>query len=100
MLMAQATTCACNIRSASLRYGDKILIADTYNHKIKELDPQTRTVKTLSRHRQAWPGGWQFAFVLRTRRFERRQWQQLYIADTNNHAIRSCRSENKRDTDP
>ena len=26
---------------------DKILIADTYNHKIKELDPRKRTVKTL-----------------------------------------------------
>jgi hypothetical protein len=27
--------------------GDKILIADTYNHKIKELDPQSRAVKTF-----------------------------------------------------
>ena len=67
--------------------GDKILIADTYNHKIKELDPATRTVTS------SWggngpgqkdgvsasfyePGGLSVAN------------DKLYIADTNNHAIR------------
>src|SRR5436190_20987541 len=30
-----------------LRAGNKLLIADTYNHKIKELDPDKRTVTTL-----------------------------------------------------
>src|SRR2546423_11955005 len=30
-----------------LALGDKILIADTYNHKIKELDPKGRNVKTF-----------------------------------------------------
>ena len=27
--------------------GDRVLVADTYNHKIKQLDPKARTVKTL-----------------------------------------------------
>ena len=30
-----------------INVGDKVLIADTYNHKIKELDPQRQRVKTL-----------------------------------------------------
>jgi len=66
---------------------DKILIADTYNHKIKELDPQTRTVRTLlgtGKPGQAdgaspsfyEPGGLSVANG------------RLYIADANNHAIR------------
>jgi DNA-binding beta-propeller fold protein YncE len=67
--------------------GDKVLIADTYNHKIKELDPDERSVKTLlgaSRPGQVdgaqakfyEPGGLSVANG------------KLYIADTNNHAIR------------
>ena len=67
--------------------GDKLLIADTYNHKIKELDPQTRTVKTLfgtGKRGQAdgkapsfyEPAGLSVANG------------KLYIADANNHAIR------------
>ena len=70
-----------------LAYGDKLLIADTYNHKIKELDPNKRRVTSLfgtGKPGQAdgWtssfyePGG--LAFVN----------DKLYIADTNNHAIR------------
>jgi thiol-disulfide isomerase/thioredoxin len=70
-----------------LAVGDKILIADTYNHKIKELDPKGRNVKTLlgtGRPGQAdghsasfyEPGGLSVANG------------KLYIADTNNHAIR------------
>ncbi|MDQ3472908.1 MAG: hypothetical protein M3447_04135, partial [Acidobacteriota bacterium] len=67
--------------------GDKVLIADTYNHKIKQLDPETRVVKSLfggggpgqtdggvaSFYE---PGGLSVAN------------DKLYIADTNNHAIR------------
>ncbi len=67
-------------------YRDHVLIADTYNHKIKELDPGTRTVKSLfgngpgqldgSASSFYEPGGLSVAN------------DKLYIADTNNHAIR------------
>ena len=68
-------------------FGDKLLIADTYNHKIKELDPQKRTVKTFvgtGKPGQAdgktpsfyEPAGLSVANG------------KLYIADANNHAIR------------
>ena len=67
--------------------GDKVLIADTYNHKIKQLDPETRTVKSLFGGGNPGqtdgnvasfyePGGLSVAN------------NKLYIADTNNHAIR------------
>ncbi|HEY6121923.1 MAG TPA: hypothetical protein VIV66_18340, partial [Pyrinomonadaceae bacterium] len=67
--------------------GDRILIADTYNHKIKELDPKQRRVKSLfgsGKPGQAdgvaasfyEPGGLSVANG------------KLYVADTNNHAIR------------
>ena len=62
----------------------KILIADTYNHKIKELDPQKRTVRSVagtgkpgqSNNAFYEPGGLSIANG------------QIYVADTNNHAIR------------
>ena len=67
--------------------GDKILIADTYNHKIKQLDPKKKTVTTLFGAGKPGqldgtspsfyePGGLTIAN------------DKLYIADTNNHAIR------------
>ena len=67
--------------------GDKLLIADTYNHKIKELDPKGRNVKTFlgtGKPGQAdggapsfyEPGGLSVANG------------KLYVADTNNHAVR------------
>ena len=70
-----------------LAHGDKILIADTYNHKIKELDPDKRRVNSLfgtGKPGQAdgatpsfyEPGGLALANG------------KLYVADTNNHAIR------------
>ena len=70
-----------------LPFGDKLLIADTYNHKIKELDPKRGRVTTLvgtGKPGQAdgatpsfyEPAGLTFAN------------DKLYIADTNNHAIR------------
>src|SRR5882724_11065323 len=69
------------------RWNDKLLVADTYNHKIKLLDPSSRSVKTfvgLGRPGQAdgprpsfyEPGGLAAAN------------DKLYVADTNNHAIR------------
>jgi thiol-disulfide isomerase/thioredoxin len=68
-------------------YGDKLLIADTYNHKIKELDTQSRAVQTLLGSGKPGqndgpsatfyePGGLAVAG------------EKLYVADTNNHAIR------------
>ena len=65
----------------------KVLIADTYNHKIKQLNPQEGTIKTLfgtGKPGQAdgdgasfyEPGGISHAGA------------KLYVADTNNHAIR------------
>ncbi|HKR02527.1 MAG TPA: thioredoxin-like domain-containing protein [Pyrinomonadaceae bacterium] len=65
----------------------KVLIADTYNHKIKELDPQEGKVRTLfgkGKPGQAdgaaqtfyEPGGLSVAGG------------KLYVADTNNHAVR------------
>jgi DNA-binding beta-propeller fold protein YncE len=65
----------------------KVLIADTYNHKIKQLDPATGSVKTLFGTGRAGqndgkspslyePGGLSVAA------------NKLYVADTNNHAVR------------
>src|SRR5205085_6733129 len=68
-------------------YQNQLFIADTYNHKIKVLDPRARTVKTFAGTGK--PGqadGAQPSFyepgglaVARGR---------LYVADTNNHAVR------------
>jgi thiol-disulfide isomerase/thioredoxin len=68
-------------------FGGKILIADTYNHKIKVLEPEKRTVETFlgtgkegqkdGRSASFYePGGLSVAAG------------KLYIADTNNAAIR------------
>jgi DNA-binding beta-propeller fold protein YncE len=76
-------------------YGNKILIADTYNHKIKELDPKQEKVTTFlgtGKPGQAdgtapsfyEPGGLTLANG------------NLYIADTNNHAIRVVDLKTKR----
>ena len=80
-----------------LTYGDKVLIADTYNHKIKELDPKQGKVTSLfgtGKPGQAdgsspsfyEPGGLALANG------------NLYIADTNNHAIRVIDLKTKRAT--
>jgi thiol-disulfide isomerase/thioredoxin len=80
-----------------LIYGDKLLIADTYNHKIKELDPKQEKVKSLfgtGKPGQAdgptpsfyEPGGLALANG------------NLYVADTNNHAIRVINLKTKRAT--
>jgi len=73
----------------------EVLIADTYNHKIKELDPKARSVKTFlgtGMPGQAdgavpsfyEPGGLSVANG------------KLYIADTNNHAVRVVDVKTKR----
>jgi thiol-disulfide isomerase/thioredoxin len=80
-----------------LTHGDKILIADTYNHKIKELDPKQEKVTSLfgtGKPGQAdgpspsfyEPGGLALANG------------NLYVADTNNHAIRVIDLKTKRAT--
>ena len=69
------------------RWNDKLLIADTYNHRIKLLDPGRRAVsafvgsgkpgQTDGAHASFYePGGLAIAH------------DKLYVADTNNHAIR------------
>ena len=78
-----------------ITYGDKLLIADTYNHKIKELDPKQEKVTTLLGTGKPGqvdgptpsfyePGGLTLAN------------STLYIADTNNHAIRVVDLKTKR----
>jgi hypothetical protein len=68
-------------------YGSKILVADTYNHKIKELDVARRAVKSFAGTGEPGqtenaaatfyePGGLSIANG------------KLYVADTNNHAVR------------
>jgi thiol-disulfide isomerase/thioredoxin len=68
-------------------YDGKILIADTYNHKIKQLDAEKQTVATFLGTGKAGqadgagasfyePGGLSVAG------------EKLFVADTNNHAIR------------
>ncbi|HLN99078.1 MAG TPA: thioredoxin-like domain-containing protein [Pyrinomonadaceae bacterium] len=75
--------------------GGKILIADTYNHKIKELDPKERAVRTLLGTGKPGqmdgplpsfyePGGLSVADG------------KLYVADTNNHAVRIVDLKTKR----
>jgi thiol-disulfide isomerase/thioredoxin len=70
-----------------LAVGDKLFLADTYNHKIKELDPRQRKVQTLVGTGKPGqtdgispsfyePGGLSVANG------------KLYVADTNNHAVR------------
>ena len=80
-----------------LDLGNKILIADTYNHKIKELDPGKEKVRTLFGTGKPGqkdgpapsfyePGGLSAAEG------------KLYIADTNNHAIRVVDLKTKETT--
>jgi len=67
-------------------WGRSIVVADTYNHKIKVLDPEARTIRTLfgdgkpGSERQGGlalfePGGLHVAA------------DTLYVADTNNHRV-------------
>ena len=60
-------------------FGKEILLADTYNHKIKRLDPVSQTVKALFGAGKTdfyEPGGLSVAG------------NKLYVADTNNNRIR------------
>jgi DNA-binding beta-propeller fold protein YncE len=77
--------------------GGRLYIADTYNHKLKVLDPRTGRVSTFAgtgRPGQAdgarpefyEPGGLSFAKG------------KLYVADTNNHAVRVVDLSTKQTT--
>jgi thiol-disulfide isomerase/thioredoxin len=77
--------------------GERLFIADTYNHKIKTLDTRTRKVSTftgtgkpgqLDGERASFyePGGLSIARG------------HLYVADTNNHAVRVVDLSTKRTT--
>ncbi len=75
----------------------RVLIADTYNHKIKELDPATRTVRTFAgTGRPGQTDGQQPTFYepggLSVAR------GKLYVADTNNHAVRVVDLKTKQTT--
>ena len=63
-----------------------VYIADTYNHKIKRYDPRTREVTTIAGGEAGWADGDGARF------FEPGgldlHGETLYVADTNNHAIR------------
>jgi thiol-disulfide isomerase/thioredoxin len=77
--------------------GERLFIADTYNHKIKTLDTRTRKVSTFAgtgkpgqadgeRASFYEPGGLSIARG------------KLYVADTNNHAVRVVDLSTKRTT--
>ena len=67
-------------------YGETLLIADTYNSKIKQVDPATGATTTLFGGDHGWRDGPDPRFYepggLTVRG------DTLYVADTNNHAIR------------
>src|SRR6185503_547071 len=74
---------------------DKILIADTYNHKLKELDPKARSAKTfLGAGKPGQSDGDAASF------YEPAGLSiangKLYVADTNNHAIRMVDLKTKK----
>ena len=79
--------------------GDKVLIADTYNHKIKELNPEAAHGEDLLGTRQARTSGRRLTYVLRTRRIEHRERQALRCRHKQS-CDPSGRSEDKSNVDP
>ncbi len=69
--------------------GQQVYIADTYNHKIKQLDPLAGQVQTLIGTGQVGQrdGSFDLATFFEPEGVQEYQ-GRLYIADTNNHAIR------------
>jgi DNA-binding beta-propeller fold protein YncE len=70
-----------------LTYGDKLLIADTYNHKIKELDPKQEKVTSLFGTGKPGQSDGQSPSFYEPAGLALAN-GNLYVADTNNHAIR------------
>ncbi len=67
--------------------GDKILIADTYNHKLKELDPKTHTVKTFLGTGKPGQADGNIASFYEPAGLSIAN-GKLFVSDTNNHAVR------------
>ncbi len=76
------------------KLGDNILIADTYNHKIKILNPKNRTVKTFLGNGKSGnqdgnkPTFWEIGGLSVAK-------GKIFIADTNNNSIRVADVETK-----
>ncbi len=74
-----------------------IYVADTYNHKIKLLDPAAGRVSTLIGDGKP---GWKDGAFAEARLYEPEGVQasagRLYIADTNNHQVRVAELETRR----
>ena len=68
-------------------YGDQILLADTYNHKIKILNPANRTVKTFLGSGKPGQGDGTDAQFYEPGGISLAD-GKLFVADTNNHAVR------------
>ncbi len=74
---------------AVVRHGSRLLLADTYNHRLKTLDPATREVRAFA------GGGGRGAEDGPAERASFHEpsglallGDRLYVADTNNHAVR------------
>jgi len=81
-----------------IAYADHhVFVADSYNHKIKRLDPQTRKVTTLIGSGEA---GRADGALRKAKLFEPEgvavRGRKIYVADTNNHAIRVADLETQR----
>lgn len=68
-------------------HGNKLLIADTYNHKIKQLDPKAAVVSSLFGTGKPGQAGGNFSSFYEPGGLSIAN-DKLYVADTNNHAIR------------
>jgi hypothetical protein len=66
-----------------------LYVADSYNHKIKDRRPKTAGGEDVPGRRQEGAGGRRQAALPRAQR-RLGLGDKLFIADTNNHAIRVC----------
>lgn len=74
---------------SGITYGRKFLwIADSYNHKIKQIDPVTRTCRSIAGGDSGFEDGMGVAARFSEPSGLAYANDLLYIADTNNHAIR------------
>lgn len=67
----------------------KIYVADTYNNKIREVDPKTGAVKTIAGKGRKNPGASDKEGTLGEPAGVAHAKGKLYVADTNNHLIRT-----------
>ncbi|MGE5708358.1 MAG: hypothetical protein ACM3YO_08495, partial [Bacteroidota bacterium] len=69
--------------------GGMLFVADTYNHKIKRLDPISRRVETLAGNHSDYEPFWEPGGLSAGK-------TRIFVADTNHHAIRWIERETKR----